>query len=148
MLFRSCSTCRCISDVFVGRKVISTSYSSPILKQGWGFVFKAIQCAFSVPHQGLPHPRSFLLPPGDSDSPGFCFAKVCASEGNVLSFKRRQEGGGKCVASKSLKILKLSEDFRTSLKTRRERKVLRFMVVGTSVWPWKVLQEGRSISEE
>ena len=52
------------------------------------------------------------------------------------------------MASKSLKILKLSEDFRTSLKTRRERKVLRFMVVGTSVWPWKVLQEGRSISEE
>ena len=29
---RSCSTCRCISDVFVGRKVISTSYSSAILK--------------------------------------------------------------------------------------------------------------------
>ena len=29
---RSCSTCRCISDVFVGRKVISTSYSSTILK--------------------------------------------------------------------------------------------------------------------
>ena len=27
-----CSTCRCISDVFVGRKVISTSYSSTILK--------------------------------------------------------------------------------------------------------------------
>ena len=29
---RSCSTCRCISYVFVGRKVISTSYSSAILK--------------------------------------------------------------------------------------------------------------------
>ena len=29
---RSCSTCRCISDVLVGRKVISTSYSSAILK--------------------------------------------------------------------------------------------------------------------
>ena len=29
---RSCSTCRCISDVFVGRKVISKSYSSTILK--------------------------------------------------------------------------------------------------------------------
>ena len=29
---RSSSTCRCISDVFVGRKVISTSYSSTILK--------------------------------------------------------------------------------------------------------------------
>ena len=29
---RSCSTCRCISDAFVGRKVISTSYSSAILK--------------------------------------------------------------------------------------------------------------------
>ena len=28
----NCSTCRCISDVFVGRKVISTSYSSAILK--------------------------------------------------------------------------------------------------------------------
>ena len=28
---RSCSTCRCIFDVFVGRKVISTSYSSAIL---------------------------------------------------------------------------------------------------------------------
>ena len=26
------STCRCISDVFVGRKVISTSYSSAIMK--------------------------------------------------------------------------------------------------------------------
>ena len=32
VLCRSCSTCRCISDVFVGRKVISTSYSSAILK--------------------------------------------------------------------------------------------------------------------
>ena len=29
---RSCSTCRCIFDVSVGRKVISTSYSSAILK--------------------------------------------------------------------------------------------------------------------
>ena len=29
---RSCSTCRCIFDVFVGRKVISMSYSSAILK--------------------------------------------------------------------------------------------------------------------
>ena len=29
---RSFSTCRCISDVFVGRKVISMSYSSAILK--------------------------------------------------------------------------------------------------------------------
>ena len=29
---RSCSTCRCVSDVFVGRKVISMSYSSAILK--------------------------------------------------------------------------------------------------------------------
>ena len=29
---RSCSTCRCIFDVFVGRKVISMSYSSIILK--------------------------------------------------------------------------------------------------------------------
>ena len=29
---RSCSICRCIFDVFVGRKVISTSYSSTILK--------------------------------------------------------------------------------------------------------------------
>ena len=27
---RGCSTCRCISDVFVGRKVISVSYSSAI----------------------------------------------------------------------------------------------------------------------
>ena len=32
MFCRSCSTCRCISDVFVGRKVISTSYSFAILK--------------------------------------------------------------------------------------------------------------------
>ena len=32
VFYRSCSTCRCISDVFVGRKVISTSYSSTILK--------------------------------------------------------------------------------------------------------------------
>ena len=32
MFFRSCSTCRCIFDVFVGRKVISMSYSSTILK--------------------------------------------------------------------------------------------------------------------
>ena len=29
---KSCSTCRCIFDVFVGRKVISMSYSSTILK--------------------------------------------------------------------------------------------------------------------
>ena len=29
---RSCSTCRCISDVFVGRKAISMSHSSTILK--------------------------------------------------------------------------------------------------------------------
>ena len=32
MFCRSCSTCRCILDVFVGRKVISMSYSSAILK--------------------------------------------------------------------------------------------------------------------
>ena len=32
MFCRSRSICRCISDVFVGRKVISTSYSSAILK--------------------------------------------------------------------------------------------------------------------
>ena len=31
-VYRSSSTCRCISDVSVGRKVISTSYSSAILK--------------------------------------------------------------------------------------------------------------------
>lgn len=62
------------------------------------------------------------------DSPGSCFARVCASDGNELSFKRREEGGGKCLASKRLKMLKLSEekeDFRTYPKTRRERKVLR-----------------------
>ena len=29
---RSCSTCRCISDIYVGSMVISTSYSSAILK--------------------------------------------------------------------------------------------------------------------
>ena len=34
-----CSTCRCISDVFVGRKVISTSYSSAILKLLHTFFF-------------------------------------------------------------------------------------------------------------
>ena len=34
---RSCSTSRCISDVFVGRKVISTSYSFTILKAPRGF---------------------------------------------------------------------------------------------------------------
>ena len=32
MFYRSYSTCRCISDVFVERKVISASYSSAILK--------------------------------------------------------------------------------------------------------------------
>ena len=32
VFYRSCSTCRCIFDVFVGRKVISMSYSSTILK--------------------------------------------------------------------------------------------------------------------
>ena len=31
VFYRSSSTCRCISDVFVGRKVISASYSSTIL---------------------------------------------------------------------------------------------------------------------
>ena len=32
MFYKSCSTCRCISAVFVGRKVISASYSFSILK--------------------------------------------------------------------------------------------------------------------
>ena len=32
VFYRSSSTCRCISDVFVGRKVISASYSSATLK--------------------------------------------------------------------------------------------------------------------
>ena len=32
VFYRSSSTCRCISDVFVGRKVVSASYSSAILK--------------------------------------------------------------------------------------------------------------------
>ena len=32
VFYRSSSTCRCISDVFVERKVISASYSSAILK--------------------------------------------------------------------------------------------------------------------
>ena len=32
MFCRSCSTCTCSFDTFVGRKVISTSYSSAILK--------------------------------------------------------------------------------------------------------------------
>ena len=32
MFCRSCSTCRCIFNVFVGKKLISTSYSSTILK--------------------------------------------------------------------------------------------------------------------
>ena len=36
---RSCSTCRCISDVFVGRKVISMSQSSAILKVSITFCF-------------------------------------------------------------------------------------------------------------
>ena len=36
---RSCSTCRCISDVSVARKVISTSYSSTILKVLLDFCF-------------------------------------------------------------------------------------------------------------
>ena len=31
VFYRSSSTCRCISDISVGRKVISTSYSSAIL---------------------------------------------------------------------------------------------------------------------
>ena len=32
MFYRSCSTCRCIFHVFVGKKVISTSYSSAIFR--------------------------------------------------------------------------------------------------------------------
>ena len=35
VLCRGCSTCRCISDVFAGRKVISTSCSSAILNPLW-----------------------------------------------------------------------------------------------------------------
>ena len=37
---RSYSTCRCISDVFVGRKVISTSYCSAVLKVSQVGIFK------------------------------------------------------------------------------------------------------------
>ena len=47
---RSCSTCRCISDVFVGRKVISTSYSSAILKL-------TQKCSFSFLASGLKERR-------------------------------------------------------------------------------------------
>ena len=43
VFYRSCSTCRCISDVFVERKVISTSYSSAILKVFW-FVCLLTSC--------------------------------------------------------------------------------------------------------
>ena len=39
---RSSSTCRCISDVFVGRKVISASYSSAILPQTGNQIFKQL----------------------------------------------------------------------------------------------------------
>ena len=44
---KSCSTCRCISDVFVGRKVISTSYSSTILKLLWE-IFADIMWSWEV----------------------------------------------------------------------------------------------------
>ena len=52
---RSCYTCRCISDVFVGWKVISMSYSSAILKVSlydnfkWSIIYKNFesQCCTS-----------------------------------------------------------------------------------------------------
>ena len=41
---RSSSTCRCISTVSVGRKVISASYSSAIFRATWGIFFGEFQC--------------------------------------------------------------------------------------------------------
>ena len=39
VFYRNSSTCRCISDVSVGRKVISTSYSSAIFSQSLDYWF-------------------------------------------------------------------------------------------------------------
>ena len=39
VFYRSSSTCRCISDETVGRKVISVSYSSAIFSSPLEFIF-------------------------------------------------------------------------------------------------------------
>lgn len=46
-----------------------------------------------------------------------------------MSFKRREDSRGKCLAFKRLLMLKLPEerDFKISPKARRERKVLGFI---------------------
>ena len=46
VFYRSSSTCRCISDVSVGRKVISASYSSAILKLPCCFLFVCLLLAY------------------------------------------------------------------------------------------------------
>ena len=61
---RSCSTCRCISDVFLGRTVISTSYSSAILKLLSSHQFYTHQCVHVNPNLSIHHtttstPRGF-----------------------------------------------------------------------------------------
>ena len=46
----SSSTCRCISNVSVGRKVISASYSSSIFSKRASFMFYSFQCTGLSPH--------------------------------------------------------------------------------------------------
>ena len=48
VFFRSSYTCRCISNISVGRKVISASYSSAILKLlPWGELFNGFDSQVS-----------------------------------------------------------------------------------------------------
>ena len=51
---RSSSTCRCISDGFLGRKVISTSYSSAILKVPPFLVLRLKPSVLHTAHKACP----------------------------------------------------------------------------------------------
>ena len=68
----SCSTCRCISDVFVGRKVISMSYSSAILKLlscvSFWCLHKSISSFYSfIEEEDINHANQYVVQNGDTN---------------------------------------------------------------------------------
>ena len=58
VFYRNCSTCRCSFDVFVGRKVISTSYSSTIFPHF--FLFFILFCSSDFHHSFFQLAHSFF----------------------------------------------------------------------------------------
>ena len=64
VFYRSSSTCRCISDVFVGRKVISASYSSAIFSESPGGAWPAVPTTVTASAaRAPPVPAASVWPP-------------------------------------------------------------------------------------